>query len=113
MRHILVIAPDSDLRQSLQFALEAEGYAITACARMDDLPPSGGFDCTVLDHHAADVDRDAAIAFCDLFRPVVLLVNRVSHPLAAAAFCTVLKPMLGPALALAVDQAVGAQVSPT
>lgn len=113
MRHILVIAPDSDLRQSLQFALEAEGYAVTACARMDDPTPGDGFDCTVLDHHAADKDRDAAIAFCDLFRPVVLLANRESHPLAAAAFRTVLKPMLGPALARAVGQAIEVRASPT
>lgn len=113
MRHILIIAPDSELRQSLQFALEAEGYAVTACARMDDQPAGGGFDCTVLDHHAADVDRDAAIAFCDLFRPVVLLANRESHPLAAAAFFTVLKPMLGPALARAVGQAIEARANPT
>ena len=98
MDRVLVIAADPDLRRSLQFALEAEGYLVTWRADLagGDLP--GSFHCTVIDHHCVGDDHLAAVAFCRRFQPVVLLANAVPHTLTPWVFRTVEKPMLGPAL---------------
>lgn len=105
MARILLVAPDSALRKSLEFALGAEGHDVTTRASVGahELP---GYDCTVLDQHAVGNDRSEAAAFCANFAPVILLTNDASHPLAPAAFRTLLKPLLGAALIGAVDAAL-------
>ena len=47
---ILVVAPNGDLQVSLVFALEAEGYQVTAKEALPDSSwvASQCFDCTVL-----------------------------------------------------------------
>lgn len=106
MGHILVIAPNADLRQSLRFALEADGHSIAAYPGLGDVAePPGRFDCTVLDHHAVDANA-AASGFLSAFSPVVLLANTASHPLAARAALTLTKPTLGPFLSQAVTEAM-------
>lgn len=110
---ILVIAPSTDMRDSLRFALEAEGYGVTVRENASGgLPPHPSYDCIVLDHHAADADPEAARRLAIAFRPVVLLANLSVHPLSSLMFRTVLKPMLGPALANAVKDAIGARSNP-
>lgn len=107
MGHLLVIAPTAELRNSLRFALEAEGHDVTVHARVGDLtePPSE-FDCAILDHHALDGNAAEAAAFLQKFSPVVLLANINPHPLSHLSFITVTKPSLGPLLSRAVGQAI-------
>jgi hypothetical protein len=109
MPNILVIARDPDLRQSLQFALEAEGYAVTWRPGIGAPGQLHHFDCTVVDHHALGDDWAATLAFCVLNRPVVLLANSLVHPLSPNVFRTVLKPMLGAALSEAIRDALATQ----
>lgn len=75
---LLVVAPDDDLRHSLVFALEAEGFEVTDRA---DIPSAAWteanrFDCTVLDQKAVRDEAFEAIAFCIKAAPVVLLASR-------------------------------------
>jgi hypothetical protein len=107
MSDVLVIAANSDLRRSLQFALEAEGYAVAVRSDLPDGEPSPeGFDCTIVDHHLLDRNPALAVPFCTSFAPVILLANRAPHRFSTLVFCTVLKPLLGPALSAAVGEAV-------
>ncbi len=106
MARVLLIAADPELRRSLQFAFEAEGYAVSWRTRLgSDVRPQD-FDCTVIDDDGLGVDKAAAVAFFETFTPVVLLADTVPHSLSPWAFLTVEKPMLGAALARAVQQAV-------
>lgn len=114
MAHILVLAPSEELRRSLQFALEAEGYHVTSRDGFQD--PAGlpdDADCAVLDHHAAQGHLAAALDFVERFAPVILLANAPTHPLALRSFRTVTKPFLGPFLSQAIGSAVRAKHSPT
>lgn len=114
MGHLLVIAPDADLRQSLRFALEAEGHTVVACADIDHvIGEPDSFDCVVLDHHGADAATAVASAFFGTFRPIILLANESGHPLSDASVRTIVKPRLGPFLAQAVNQAIATRSSPT
>jgi DNA-binding NtrC family response regulator len=111
---LLIVAADSDLRRSLEFALRAEGYEVTSQsnasgARAVDRP----YECTVVDHHAFAGSLEAGVAFCRAFVPVILLANQTQHPLSPWAFRTMLKPLLGAALSDAVRDAVQAGVDPT
>ena len=108
MPRILVIAEESDLRRSLQFALDAEGYEVTARSTLAPAELALPFDCTIVDHHAADRDAAAAIAFFAAFAPIVLLADERTHPLCAHATRIVLKPLLGPALSAAIREAIDA-----
>src|SRR5689334_16050274 len=92
MSRILVVAPDSDLRRSLEFALVAEGHDVTCRNGIKAPGLPSNYDCTVLDHHVAGPDLVRASEFCQEFRPVVLLANTTPHPLSPWAFRTVLKP---------------------
>jgi hypothetical protein len=78
---LLLVAPDTDLRRSLAFALEVEGFALTEC----DTPPSPAwlqanrFGCTIVDQKAFTGEQYEAIAFCIKAHPVVLLASK-PHP---------------------------------
>jgi hypothetical protein len=111
MYRLLVVAPDLDLRRSVQFALEAEGYAVTWRASIGATEMPYDFDCTVVDHHALGNDAAAARAFLVAFEPVILLAN-VPHELSNSAFQTVLKPHLGAALTNAIRDALEARAVP-
>lgn len=107
MSKLLIIAPDPGFRESLRFALEAEGHAVTTREGLND--PDGNpedVDCSILDHHAAQGHLPAAIAFAEAMSPVILLANTGTHPLAAHCFSTVTKPFLGPYLSKAIASAL-------
>ena len=110
--HILVIAPDSDLRHSLRFALEAEHYKVSWLASIGAKPVPGTYDCVIIDHHALGSDLPAARAFIAAFQPVILLANR-PHELSSLAFRTILKPHLGAPLIEAVHAALPDMWVPT
>ncbi len=114
MSHLLVIAPTAELRNSLRFALEAEGHDVTVHARLQDLSePPDEFDCAILDHHALDANASEATDFLRAFGPVVLLANIDPHPLSHLSFITVTKPSLGPLLSRAVGQAIQSRSTTT
>lgn len=109
MGFVLIVVPDAELRQSLQFALEADGHRVEAVATLAEANArSPETDCCILDHHAADYRPGDVDAFYAKFAPVVLLANVSSHPLIARSFATVLKPLLGLPLSLAVTRALSA-----
>src|SRR6218665_3790388 len=75
---LLLVAPETDLRRSLVFALETEGFAVT----VRDAPPSRAwlaqnrFDCTIIDQKAFVGEAYENIAFCIKAYPVVLMAAR-------------------------------------
>jgi hypothetical protein len=75
---LLLVAPDTDLRRSLVFALETEGCTVTV---RDQPPPRAWLvqhrpACTILDQKALDGPDYESIAFCIKAHPVVLLAAR-------------------------------------
>lgn len=110
MTHLLVVAPNVTFRNSVRFALEAEGYDVTAMASLPPAEPSSSrFDCTIIDHHALDGTGLGGRRMLAALAPVVLLANSPAHPLAALSFRTLTKPTLGAALSDAVRAAIAAR----
>jgi len=105
MPRILLVAPDSDLRKSVEFALQAEGYEVTSRASIG-ARERPHYDCTIVDHHVLGNDPHAAADFCEIFEPVILLANQVPHALSPYAFRTVMKPLLGAPLTNAIHDAI-------
>ncbi|HWA42992.1 MAG TPA: hypothetical protein VHA10_07260 [Hypericibacter adhaerens] len=112
MARILLIAPETELRRSLEFALAVEGHEVTSRASIaaHERPD---YDCTVLDHHAAGTNLAAAGDFLLIHSPVILLANQATHPLSPWAFRTLLKPLLGASLTNAVHEALAGRASAT
>lgn len=106
--HILVVAPNSDLRASLVFALEAEGYQVTANEALPDFSwvASQGFDCAVLDQRALSGPEYESIAFCVKAYPVVLLAARPFPWLVEWVSQIVDMPAIGNAMSAAVREAI-------
>jgi hypothetical protein len=106
--HILVVAPEIDLRRSLEFALEAEGFVVTSQAQIDfeQALPEHFYDCIVLDQAAVTGPRDAVLNFCARMRPILLLSDKPMQWLAQSIAGQVEKPMLGGALAGAIGLAL-------
>ena len=110
MAQLLVVAPNATFRNSLRFALEAEGYDVTAMASLAaGDTPSSPFDCSIIDHHALDRGGLEGPRILKAFAPVVLLANSPAHPLAALSFRTLTKPTLGASLSEAVRAAIAAR----
>jgi hypothetical protein len=78
---LLLVAPDTDLRRSLVFALETEGFSVT----VQDRPPSrrwlvqNRFDCTIVDQKSFAGAPYEQVAFCIKAHPVILLASS-PHP---------------------------------
>ena len=108
---LLVVAPDTDLRGSLVFALEAEGFDVTA---RDTLPNMSWmtqrrFDSTVLDQKALTGEAYESIAFCIKAHPVVLLAARPHQWLTEWVSQVVVTPAADDALQTAVKLAIQIQ----
>lgn len=74
---LLIVTPQTDLRHSLAFTLEAHGYQAEA---LEGLPPRNwtgapAFSCTILDQKALTGEPYETIAFCIKAAPVVLLTD--------------------------------------
>jgi len=108
---LLVVAPDPDLRGSLVFALEAEGFDIAA---RDTLPTMDWmtqrrFDCCVLDQKALTGEPYESIAFCIKAHPVVLMAARPHPWLVEWCSQVVVTPAADDALQMAVRLAIQIQ----
>jgi hypothetical protein len=106
---ILIVAPDLDLRRSLEFALEAEGYDVRSCRTIGDEDHPEAYDCTVLDHRAIPGPAPEMLAYCRRARPFVLLAGAHLPWLAQEAYAIVQKPLLGAPLSGAVRDAIAAR----
>jgi DNA-binding NtrC family response regulator len=75
---LLLVAADNELRRSLAFALQTEGFSVIE----RDTPPNrtwltaNRFDCTIADQAAFTGEDYEAIAFCIKAYPVVLMAER-------------------------------------
>lgn len=104
-RHLLIIAPDSDLRRSLEFLLDAAGYTVTSSGTIGSFPRGQPFDCTVLDHRA--IARPESVAELQEYSgPIILLAGGPSPPFEGRVFQVIRKPLLGEPLILAVEAAL-------
>jgi DNA-binding response OmpR family regulator len=105
---LLVVAPDHDIRRSITFALEAEGYFVSATNSIAAVPTDARsrFDCTVLDQLALNGPVQESIAFCTRLRPVVLLAASPLPWVVEWVSQVIATPSSGGELALAVRQAI-------
>ncbi len=107
---ILVVASDVDLRRSIEFALEAEGYVVNSHARLFEAtmsPTASAAACMVVDEASLQDLADWRM-FCRLTKPSVLLADQSKRLVGTEAACIIFKPLLGNALVETVRQVVPA-----
>jgi len=119
-RKVLVVVPNDELRRSIEFTVEAEGYEIESHAGFPTVFAShklNGFDCAVVDEGALDARQHNLIEFARIAgkeRPVVVLVDRTAALDGIVPFQLLRKPLLGPALVAAIlPRASVARAEPT
>lgn len=105
---VLIVAPDLELRRSIEFLLEAEGLEVVS---RSELPEA--LDANSLGRRCAIVDEDAIEAFpggwervADVTAPVILLVDRLREIPELYQPAMVRKPLLGSSLVDAVRAAI-------
>lgn len=111
---LLVVSPNDDLRRSLVFALEAEGFEVMALSQLPSAKWAAEhrFECTVLHQKAVSDDGLAeAISFCIRSHPVVLLAPNPPKSLADWVSAVVETPIAGDALVAAVYGAIDAALT--
>ncbi len=92
--HILVVAPNTDLRRSLAFILAAEGYVVSEAVAWPPMEPGLDFDALVIDHAALDRKLKADAYLTALGDRAVILASR-AEPFPALRQATVIrKPLL-------------------
>ncbi|WP_117192449.1 DNA-binding transcriptional response regulator [Rhizobium terrae] len=94
-KHIVVIAPDLGLRQSLTFALEVEGYQVEAYetwrkCRHSALPAL----CMIIDDQVLR-SSDARQCLRNSSHAVILLTDGISPPILENPGLTLMKPFDG------------------
>ena len=107
-RRLLIVAPDDEVRQSLVFALEAEGYDVAALGQLPgpEWLSAHRQDCTILDQRAVrPCDRDALAVFLAA-APAVLLAHRPQPWLSERVRATVDTPAREGAMLRAVEGAL-------
>jgi hypothetical protein len=108
---LLVVAPDDDIRRSVVFSFEAEGFEVTAREQLPTVAwmQQRHFDCTVLDQHALVGEPYESIAFCIKAHPVVLMASRPHPWLVEWVSQVVVTPSADNALSTAVRLAIQVQ----
>lgn len=95
---ILVVAPDRAFRQSLEFALEVEGFSVDSHARLTEAAGSSAASeavCVVVDESALAMDPAARQSLKRMAGPVILLVDGLSSAAAADGLTVLTKPLIG------------------
>lgn len=111
-RKVLVVVPNEELRRSIEFTVEAEGYAVDSHQELATVIADGsshGFDCAVIDEDAVDAAQRNLVEFARLAgseRPVVVLADRLAVLVSSLPFRLLRKPLLGAALVEAILPAV-------
>jgi DNA-binding NtrC family response regulator len=115
--HILVVAPQPDMRRSLEFVLDAEGFDVTSRAGVDFASPasSAPYDCIVMDHQALSGPREQVIDFFAQTAPVVLVSSKPIEWLSGSVKELIEKPVMGGAVANSVRRILASRAvsSPT
>jgi DNA-binding response OmpR family regulator len=100
-RIVLVAAPGAELRRSIVFALEADGYVAEAHASLNAAmaaPSAANCVCFIVDENALDGQTRRAATLKRLGIPVILLVDRIRTIPRVAGMKVLTKPMLGQSL---------------
>lgn len=111
---VLVVAPDHGFRRSLEFALEAEGFAVDSYALLSTAvasPLAAVAACAVVDEDAIEDRASGREALGRLAKPVVLLVDRLPPFPDLARIRVLVKPLLGNALIETVQSSIAGGVS--
>jgi hypothetical protein len=95
---VLVVAPDQELRRSIEFALEAEGFRVDSHAFLSSAlvsPAAADAACLVIDENAVTSSRQEWTQLHQLVRPVILLVDQLRTIPQIARLEVLTKPLLG------------------
>lgn len=106
---VLVVVPDSELRRSIAFALEAEGYAIEPHVQLADAIGAStrpGVVCTVVDENALSGRSAQSLIPQGAHGPLVLLVDKMRATAASSGLKVLTKPLLGHLLVETIDELV-------
>lgn len=108
---VLVVVPDPELRRSVEFALEAEGFWVDSHALLAaalQAATAGQMVCTVVDENAVSGRSGIADRLDPVPRPIVLLVDRLRNvPETTSHIAILTKPLLGRRLVDTVVALVG------
>lgn len=116
---ILVVAPNEELRRSIEFALEAEGFDVASHALLTmalTSPNVSAYACAVIDEEAVTNPAPAWEELGRFTRPIVLLCDRLRGVPESFAMTVLHKPLLGRTLTDTVIGAVangGTRAAPT
>lgn len=106
---VLVAAPDTAFRRSLEFALESAGFETSGHVRLTGAFASDWANralCAVVDDEAIDNWKLAPDQFRRFAKPVILLTGRFHAVPALPLVTLVIKPFLGEPLIEAVRNAI-------
>lgn len=106
---VLVVAPDEELRRSIEFALEAEGFPVQSQSQLSlaqELRGPGTFACIVIDENAIGGWKAGWDQVAQFASPIVLLIDQLQHIPEIDLMTVVTKPLLGRVLVEAVFHAV-------
>lgn len=95
---VLVVVPDAELRRSIEFAFEAEGFLIEPhdCVQKAMLESSrSDVVCIVIDEDAIDLRRSAVKTLECAPKPLILLVDKLRAAAKGDEFRVLTKPLLG------------------
>jgi DNA-binding response OmpR family regulator len=108
---VLVVAPDDELRRSIAFALEAEGFSVSTHRLLSPAlkrASNDRFDCAVIDENTIG-RRDGWNALSGIPCPIVLLLDRLRLAPDQIRVTPLFKPLLGRILVDTVTDCVARQ----
>jgi hypothetical protein len=93
---IIVVAPESAFRRSLEFALEVEGFSVESHALLSEAEQSPTTAiCTVVDEGVLRSKAGPPRSLERITRPVILLANELSATVARKGLTVLTKPLRG------------------
>ena len=104
---VLVVAPDTKLRASLEFLFRSEGLSVVSIADLAerfDMPGANNW-CAVVDENAVRAAPDGWAHLARINGPVILLVDRLHAVPEFYASEAITEPLLGQNLVSAVLEA--------
>ena len=108
---VIIVASDRGFRRSLEFALEAEGFAVDSHASVStavESPCAAAAICSVVDEDALRDRASIPQTFDRLAKPVILLVDRFLPIPEQTGMTILIKPLLGSVLMESVHALVAA-----
>lgn len=95
---VLVVVPDAELRRSIAFAFEAEGFPIElhdSLRRAMIESRRSDVVCIVVDENAIDIRRGVSRSLERAPKPLILLVDKLRAAANGDGFKVLTKPLLG------------------